>query len=52
MDPNKTNLYTLIEETDLLPQTAVDSIRKYGMIRQRDLVITWLDKSNMWMEQQ
>ena len=52
MDPNTTNLYTLAEETDLLPKTAADSLTKYGMIRQRDLVITWLDKNNMWMEQQ
>ncbi len=52
MDPAITNLYNLAEETDLLPESAVKSIHKYGMLRQRDLLLPWLDKSNMWMEQQ
>lgn len=52
MDPAITNLYNLAEETDLLPDSAVKSINKYGMLRQRDLLLPWLDKSNMWMEQQ
>ena len=52
MNPAITNLYNLAEETDLLPDSAVKSINKYGMIRQRDLLLPWLDKSNMWMEQQ
>ena len=52
MNPAITNLYNLAEETDLLPESAVKSIHKYGMLRQRDLLLPWLDKSNMWMEQQ
>jgi len=52
MDPAITNLYNLAEETDLLPDSAIKSIHKYGMLRQRDLFQPWLDKSNMWMEQQ
>jgi len=52
MDPLKHNLYYLADETELLPKSAVASINKYGMLRQRDLLLPWLDKSNMWMEQQ
>lgn len=52
MNPALTNLYNLAEETDLLPESAVKSIHKYGMLRQRDLFLPWIDKSNMWMEQQ
>lgn len=52
MDPYLTNLYTLTEETDLLPESAVQSITKYGMIRQQDLVLPWLDKNLMDMRQQ
>ena len=52
MDPRTTNLYKLVEHTDLLPITAVNSISKYGMLRQRDLILPWLDKNNMWMEQE
>jgi len=52
MDPNTTNLFTLVQETNLLPKTAADSIQKYGMIRQRDLLLTWLDSNNMDMRQQ
>lgn len=52
MDPRTTNLYKLSEETNLLPVTAEKSITKYGQLRQRDLILPWLDKNNMWMEQQ
>ncbi len=52
MDPKTTNLYNLIDDTDLLPEVAVKSIEKYGMIRQKDLVLPWLDKSLMDMRQQ
>ena len=52
MDPANTNLYNLVDNTDLLPPSAVKSITKYGMLRQRDLLLPWLDRSNMWMEQQ
>ena len=52
MDPHTTNLYKLIDETDLLPETAVQSITKHGILRQRDLVLPWLDKNLMDMRQQ
>ena len=52
MDPQTTNLYTLVEETNLLPKSAIDSITKYGMIRQQDLLLAWLDSNNMDMRQQ
>ena len=52
MDPKTTNLYKLAGDTDLLPKSAEDSISKYGYLRQRDLMLPWLDKNNMWMEQQ
>ena len=52
MNPQTTNLYNLIEDTELLPDVAVKSIEKYGMIRQKDLVLPWLDSNNMDMAQQ
>jgi len=51
MDPKETNIYKLVEQTELLPQCAVDGIHRYGKLRQRDLVLPWLDKSLMVMEQ-
>lgn len=47
-NPKETNWYDLIE-SDLLPDSAVKSINKYGYLRQRDLVLPWLDKSFQWM---
>ena len=41
-----------LSETGLLPETAEKSILNHGFIRQQDLVIPWLDKSNTWMGQQ
>jgi SAM-dependent methyltransferase len=52
MDPAVTNLYNLVEDTELLPEVASKSIVKYGMLRQKDLLLPWLDKSNMLMAQQ
>jgi len=52
MDPQTTNLYSLVDKTDLLPETAVQSITKYGALRQRDLLLPWLDKSLIDMSQQ
>jgi len=52
MDPASTNLYNLIDDTELLPEIAVNSIQKYGMLRQRDLLLPWLDKSLMDMRRQ
>jgi len=51
MDPLQTDWYELME-TKLLPESADASILKYGKLRQRDLVLPWLDKSNTWMGQQ
>ena len=50
MDPKETNIYKLVEETELLPQCAVDGIHKYGKLRQRDLILPWLDKNITIME--
>ena len=52
MDPANTDLYRLAEETNLLPESAVKSITKFGMLRQQDLALTWIDKSLMLMDMQ
>lgn len=44
MDPATTSWYDLLE-TDLLPESAVKSIMAHGYVRQRDLVLPWLDKN-------
>lgn len=48
MDPRTTRWYDLCEK-DLLPDSAVTSIQKYGYLRQRDLLLPWLDKSLSWL---
>jgi len=50
MDPNKTNLYKIAEDTQLLPECVVQSITKFGHLRQRDLVLPWIDKNLTVME--
>lgn len=50
-DPRSTTWYDLLE-TGLLPKTAEESIVKYGKLRQRDLVLPWVDKSLTWFGQQ
>lgn len=50
-DPRKTTWYDLVE-SKLLPDSADASIQKYGYLRQRDLILPWLDKSLMWLGQQ
>lgn len=47
-DPRKTNWYDLAE-SGLLPDSAIKSINKYGYLRQRDLVLPWIDKSFHWL---
>lgn len=42
-DPKTTTWYTLAEH-NLLPKSAVESIKKWGFVKQEDLVTTWLDK--------
>lgn len=51
MNPKTTTWYKLAE-TNLLPDSAVKSIQKYGFVRQEDLVLPWLDKSLSWLAQQ
>lgn len=51
MDPRKTSWYQLCD-LNLLPQSAEQSITKYGYLRQRDLLLPWLDKSLTWFGKQ
>ena len=51
MNPKTTTWYELAEK-NLLPESAVQSIQKYGFVRQEDLVLPWLDKSLSWLAQQ
>lgn len=44
MDPRTTTWLDLAER-ELLPQTVEDSYRRHGMVRQRDLVLPWLDRA-------
>lgn len=44
MDPRVTRWYELADKC-LLPKSAVDSLNRHGFVRQRDLVLPWLDKS-------
>jgi hypothetical protein len=46
MDPGTTRWYDLVEK-GLLPESAVASIERHGHLRQRDLVLPWIDKSLM-----
>lgn len=45
-DPSATSWYQLADQ-GLLPDSAVQSIHKHGYLRQRDLVLPWLDRSMM-----
>lgn len=47
-DPRHTTWYDLMA-SGLLPESAVKSINRHGYLRQRDLVLPWLDKSFQWM---
>lgn len=44
MDPKTTRWYELAEK-ELLPESAAAGVNKYGYLRQRDLILPWLDKS-------
>jgi SAM-dependent methyltransferase len=50
-DPRTATWYSLAEK-GLLPASAVESINRYGYLRQHDLVLPWLDKSLSWMGHQ
>lgn len=47
LDPRTTKWYDLAD-LGLLPESAVKSIEQYGYLRQRDLVLPWLDKNSHW----
>ena len=47
-DPKTTRWYDLVD-ANLLPDSANASIKKHGYLRQRDLVLPWLDKSLQWL---
>jgi hypothetical protein len=49
-DPTITNLYHIAEDTDLLPDCVVRSLNKHGLLRQRDLELSWIDKNLTVME--
>jgi len=48
MDPRTTSWFELAEH-ELLPESAVESLTKYGCVRQHDLVLPWLDKNLSWL---
>jgi len=50
MNPRDTNWYQL-DELGLIPATASQSLKRFGHVRQRDLVLPWLDKSLTWFGQ-
>jgi hypothetical protein len=50
-DPRTTKWYDLCE-LGLLPESAVKSIQSHGYLRQRDLVLPWMDRSLTAMAQQ
>lgn len=50
-DPKTTSWYDLVDK-NLLPETAVNSIKRHGYLRQQDLVLMWIDKSLSWLGQQ
>lgn len=43
MDPKKTNWYELAE-MNLLSDSVVDCLNRYGYVRQEEIITTWLDK--------
>lgn len=45
-DPRTTRWYDLLDR-GLLPESAEPSVRRHGYLRQRDLVLPWLDRSVM-----
>lgn len=50
-DPRTTTWYELAD-AGLLHETAVNSLNQYGIVRQQDLILPWLDKSLTWMKSQ
>jgi len=50
MNPKTTSWYDLADK-DLLPKTGAESVNKYGYMKREDLVLLWLDYSNIWYGQ-
>lgn len=50
MNPKEMNWYKL-DELELLPESASQSLKRFGHVRQRDLVLPWIDKSLAWFGQ-
>ena len=48
LDPRTTSWFDLAERR-LLPESTVESLTKYGCVRQHDLVLPWLDKNLSWL---
>ncbi len=49
-DPRATRWYDLVD-AKLLPDSADKSIQRHGYLRQRDLILPWLDKNLAWLGQ-
>ncbi len=47
-DAKNTTWYHL-SEAGVLPQSAVEGIKRHGYLRQRDLVLPWLDRQHRWL---
>lgn len=47
-DPRTITWYELADRK-LLPESAATSVNKHGYLRQQDLILTWIDKSIVWM---
>ncbi len=50
LNPKTTSWYDLADK-GLLPKTGAESINKYGYMKREDLVLPWLDYSNIWYGQ-
>lgn len=49
MDPSTTTWHDLVA-TGLLHPSIVDSVNKYGYLRQEDIVMPWLDRENYFVD--
>jgi len=50
MNPTTTTWYDLADKK-LIPESGIDSVNEYGYMRREDLVLPWLDYSNIWYGQ-
>jgi len=50
LNPKTATWYDLADK-GLIPKTGVESINKYGYMKREDLVLPWLDYSNIWYGQ-